>query len=505
MKTAVIYARYSSDRQTEQSIEGQLRVCTEYAERNEITIVDTYVDRAMSGTTDNRPAFRKMLTDSAKKKWDFVIVYKLDRFSRNKYENAIHKKTLRDNGVKLLSAMENIPDTPEGIILESLLEGMNQYYSAELAQKVKRGMKESRLKGRFTGGTVAYGYKVVNRKIEIDEDKAEIVRKIFDMTDQGFTAPEIITYLHNNGFDHNGRPFLKNAIYWLLHNPKYIGKFTVNGEDYDNVYPPIIDVELFQRVQSRLEQNQLGRNCIYTDFLLRGKVYCGYCGHRINGESGTSHNGNKYFFYKCSWRKKGKGNCTKQIVRKDDLENIVLDMAMDLFTNKVDLDIIADEIMRVREESAKEHCELNILVAKQREAQKALDNVMKAVEAGVFTATTKNRMEELELEIDRLAVLIAKEENKLQQALSRDDVMEYLTSGVREQSPKVRMELLVHKVTLWDDHIEVEFNYSDKTNPDGPVTARRDFSISKNMYYMSVNNCVIIVRKRIAIDTLTFN
>lgn len=143
MKTAVIYARYSSDRQTEQSIEGQLRVCTEYAERNEITIVDTYVDRAMSGTTDNRPAFRKMLTDSAKKKWDFVIVYKLDRFSRNKYENAIHKKTLRDNGVKLLSAMENIPDTPEGIILESLLEGMNQYYSAELAQKVKRGMKES--------------------------------------------------------------------------------------------------------------------------------------------------------------------------------------------------------------------------------------------------------------------------------------------------------------------------------------------------------------------------
>ena len=169
MKTAVIYARYSSDRQTEQSIEGQLRVCTEYAERNEITIVDTYVDRAMSGTTDNRPAFRKMLTDSAKKKWDFVIVYKLDRFSRNKYENAIHKKTLRDNGVKLLSAMENIPDTPEGIILESLLEGMNQYYSAELAQKVKRGMKESRLKGRFTGGTVAYGYKVVNRKIEIEK------------------------------------------------------------------------------------------------------------------------------------------------------------------------------------------------------------------------------------------------------------------------------------------------------------------------------------------------
>ena len=126
MKTAVIYARYSCDNQTEQSIDGQLRVCTEYAKNNDILILDTYIDRAMTGTNDNRPDFQRMIKDSAKKNWDYVLVYKLDRFSRNKYETVIHKKTLRDNGVKVLSAMENIPDTPEGIILESLLEGMNQ-------------------------------------------------------------------------------------------------------------------------------------------------------------------------------------------------------------------------------------------------------------------------------------------------------------------------------------------------------------------------------------------
>lgn len=123
MKTAVIYARYSSERQTEQSIEGQLRVCHDYAERNDIIIVDTYIDRAMTGTNDNRTAFQKMLQDSNKRAWDIVLVYKLDRFSRNKYEMAMHKKTLKDNGIRLVSAMENIPDTPEGIILESLLEG----------------------------------------------------------------------------------------------------------------------------------------------------------------------------------------------------------------------------------------------------------------------------------------------------------------------------------------------------------------------------------------------
>ena len=146
MKKAVIYARYSCDKQTEQSIEGQLRVCEEYAKRNDILILGTYIDQAMSGTNDNRPDFRRMIRDSAKKSFEVVLVYKLDRFSRNKYETAIHKKTLRDNGVKVISAMENIPDTPEGIILESLLEGMSQYYSAELSQKVKRGMRETRLK-----------------------------------------------------------------------------------------------------------------------------------------------------------------------------------------------------------------------------------------------------------------------------------------------------------------------------------------------------------------------
>ena len=126
MKTAVIYARYSSENQTEQSIEGQLRVCNDYARNNDILIVDTYVDRAMTGTNDLRPDFQRMIKDSSKKQWNYVLVYKLDRFSRNKYESTIHKHTLKENGVKLLSAMENIPDTPEGIILESLLEGFEQ-------------------------------------------------------------------------------------------------------------------------------------------------------------------------------------------------------------------------------------------------------------------------------------------------------------------------------------------------------------------------------------------
>ncbi len=168
-KTAVIYARYSSDSQSEQSIEGQLRVCNEYAKNNDILVLKTYIDRAMTGTNDNRPDFRQMIEDSKRHDFNMVLVYKFDRFSRNKYEATKHKKTLKDNGVKVVSATEYMPDSPEAIILESMLEGYAEYYSAELSQKVKRGMNETRLKGNFTGGFIMYGYKVVNHKLVIDE------------------------------------------------------------------------------------------------------------------------------------------------------------------------------------------------------------------------------------------------------------------------------------------------------------------------------------------------
>lgn len=191
MKKAIIYARYSSDSQTEQSIEGQLRVCREYAQNNDILIVDTYIDRAMTGTNDNRVAFQKMLKDSSRKEWQYLIVYKLDRFSRNKFESVIHKKTLRDNGVTILSAMENLTDSPEGRMMETVLEGFNQYFSEELTQKVNRGLKESWRKGKATGGQDIFGYDVVDKKYVVNEYESKIVEDAFLMYSQGYKAVAI--------------------------------------------------------------------------------------------------------------------------------------------------------------------------------------------------------------------------------------------------------------------------------------------------------------------------
>jgi DNA invertase Pin-like site-specific DNA recombinase len=176
---AVVYARYSSSSQQEQSIDGQIRVITEFAQKQGYRIIGTYIDRAMTGRNDDRPDFQRMIADSFNHEFDYVIVYKLDRFSRSRYDSAVHKRTLRNNGVKVLSATESIADTPEGIMFESIIEGYNEYYSAELSVKIRRGLKESRLKGNFTGGKVMYGYDIAGKKWVVNERETEIVRKIF--------------------------------------------------------------------------------------------------------------------------------------------------------------------------------------------------------------------------------------------------------------------------------------------------------------------------------------
>ena len=242
-KRTVIYARYSCEKQTEQSIEGQLRVCHEFAERNGYIIVHEYIDRAVSGKTDKREQFQRMLQDSAKKEFDYVLVYKLDRFARNRYDSAINKATLKKNGVKVLSACEQITDSPEGIILESMIEGMAEYYSAELSQKVKRGMRESCLKGNAAGIQPIFGYCIVDKKYQIVPQEAEIIRKIFDDYVNGTTIKEIKTWFEESGIrTHKGNRFSFGRISDMLRNQKYIGKCQYAGEVYDNIIMPIVDV-----------------------------------------------------------------------------------------------------------------------------------------------------------------------------------------------------------------------------------------------------------------------
>ena len=404
MKTAVIYARYSCDKQTEQSIEGQLRVCQDYAKSHDILILDTYIDQAISGTTDNRANFQRMIKDSARKEWNYVLVYKLDRFSRDKYATAIHKKTLRDNGVKVLSAMENIPDTPEGIILESLLEGMNQYYSAELSQKVKRGMRETRLKGYFQGGNVLYGYKLDGRKLVIDEIHSEVVKRIFEEFSKGICVREIIARLTTQGIYRNGKPLAMNTVYNILRCERYTGIYRKGEEIIDNMYPAIIDREMFDSVQAILKTYQHGKNSIEVTYLLRNKLKCGYCGQSIIGECGTAKNGNE---------------------------------------NRL----------------------LNAYIKEQKDNERAINNIVANMERGIVAKATSNRLCELETRQEELERLILIEQSKQTVKITETQIRTFCGQALKYE-PQMLINYIVIEIIMYDDRIDIIYNSPIIESPD---------------------------------------
>lgn len=489
MKTAVIYARYSSERQTEQSIEGQLRVCHEYAERNDITIIDTYIDRAMTGTNDKRTDFQRMLKDSNKKAWDYVLVYKIDRFGRNKYELAMNKHTLKLNGIKLISAMENIPETPEGIILESLLEGMAEYYSAELSQKVKRGMNETRQKGNFTGGYLPYGYKKDGKKVVIDEDQAEIVRYIYEQYAKNVYVKDIIEDLTSKGIYCRGNPFLKNAVHRILKNEKYSGVYHYNDEVFTNIYPQIVPTELFNLVQAKNNNNRYGSHSPFVNYLLRKKIICGYCGRTINGITGTSKSGAVKRYYSCSGRYTKKG-CNKKSIRKEVLEEVVISTINKLFDNDNAISLFAEKIIAVNENRIKNQSVLNLLLEEQEKIIKAKNNLISAIEMGIITNTTKERLEELEQQQETISEKILIEKSKQKMTLTKSDIEHHIKKALKNTSAKM-IDLLIKKIVLYDDKIEIYCNYANKKETEIIESIDIDGTSTKIPMASDSNNSVI--------------
>ena len=469
MKTAVIYARYSSDSQTEQSIEGQLRVCQEFAKNNDILIVDTYIDRAMTGTNDMRPDFQRMIKDSNKRAWDYVLVYKLDRFSRNKYETTIHKHTLKENGVKVLSAMENIPDSPEGIILESLLEGMNQYYSAELSQKVHRGLNESYRKGQYTGGAVIFGYDVVDKKNVINPAEAEIVKEIFTKYSQGYTAVALSKDLQARGIrTKKGLYITDKKIYKILANTKYNGKIRHGDTVYDNIYPKIIDDVLWQKVQDIHTENKHapGRKKEIFDFILSGKLYCGDCHRPMVGESGTSKLGRVYYYYSCLAKRRKQHPCKLKSVDKQWLEDIVINSTWSLLADEGIVRYIAETLCKMHEEETKRNTVIKSLEAQRQNALKASRNLIAAIEQGIVTEQTKIRLKELEAQIAGLDFDIEQEKQRTYTFLSADKIESYLNSvicGDIQEMPvrKLIVKTCVREVILDNDSVTITYNFTE--------------------------------------------
>jgi len=343
----VIYARFSSHAQNEQSIEGQLKTYYEYAERNGYTIIGEYIDRAISGTTaDNRPEFQRMIADSVKRQFQAVLVYQLDRFARNRYDSATYKAKLKKNGVKVLSARENISDDASGVLMEAVLEGMAEYYSVELSQKIRRGMNLNAEKCLCTGGNIALGYKIEEKRIVIDLETAPVVKCIFDMYIAGNTMAQIIRYLNENQIKTSrGNAYNKNSLHRILTNKRYIGVYTYKDTEAPNGIPRIIDDTTFEQAQILMSKNRKapGRaKSLEESYILTTKLFCGHCEAAVTGVSGTSRNGSLHQYYQCVTNRR-RGDCKKKNVQKTYIEDLVVNKVKNLLTDE-NIDRIAAKV-----------------------------------------------------------------------------------------------------------------------------------------------------------------
>ena len=402
-----------------------------------------------------------------------MIMYTLDRFARNRYDSAIYKAKLKKNGVRVYYAKQPLPDTPEGIILESVLEGYAEYYSENLARNIKRGIRENALQGLATGGAnLLLGYTVgEDRKYAIDPTGAKIVQEIFQLYADGMSATQIIAYCNERGYKTaRGNAFNKNSLRTILRNEKYIGTYKLMDIVIPDGMPAIIDKVLFEKVQAMLKHNGKARAKAkaHENYLLTTKLFCGHCGSPMVGESGTSKTGQVHYYYKCT-KAKREHACKKKSERKDWIEKLVVRYTVQNVLTDENIALIAKRAMEIIEKESADTTYLDGLNAELKDVQKKIKNLVSAIEQGIITSATKDRLDELEQEKSDIEGRIAREEMK-KPLLNESRIRYWLTSfksgNVDDEDYQRRViDTLVNSVYVYDDEdggkrIVLTFNLS---------------------------------------------
>lgn len=469
----VIYARYSAGpRQTDQSIEGQLRVCTDFCKQRGLTVIDTYCDRHISGRTDERPEFQRLIADAKRKKFEAVVVYKTDRFARNKYDSAVYKRELKRNGIQIFYAAEAIPDGPEGIILESLMEGLAEYYSAELAQKIKRGMHESALKCQSTGSGRPLGYRVDEQKhFQIDPESAQTVQTIFEQYIKGESNAAICELLNSRGLrTAQGKPFNKNSINRIIKNRKYIGEYRYHDIVVEGGMPAIISKDTFNLAQAEMERRRTRKapKSPKAEYLLAGRLFCGHCKGPMQGVSGTGKSGNKWYYYYCGNTRGKNKTCDKKQVSRDSLERAVVDFTVRYILQEEVLEELARKVHTAQERQNDTASEIAFYEKKLADNKKSIANVLRAIESGAATQTLPARLQELENEQAVILGEISFLKGK-RLAFTEDQIlfalMKHLEPYPGESEQDYRRRIIsdfVSEVYLYDGRLLIYFNISSE-------------------------------------------
>ena len=463
-RNAVIYARFSSSKQKEISIEGQLRVGYDFAGKHNLNVIDVYIDRATTATNDKRSDFQRMLDDTKKQTFAWIIVYEFNRFARNRFDSAIYKKELAMIGIKVLSATQD----NESIILESLYEAMDEAYSRNLSKVTKRGMRETALKGLWTGGHTPIGYKVENRQLTICEKEAQAIRYAVQEIENNVDPKYICDELYKQGFRaRTGKKITTSTLRVILSNTALIGKRKY--QDLEIPCPAILTEEQFINANAIMNRTKkkIGRKPQVDFFTLGGKLFCGECGSPMTGDSGTSRNGDKHYYYTCATRKNSK-SCTKKSEKKDEIEIIICketiaNVLTDENISKI-AKIVVDKQEEERNNSERKSIE-KALVDIEREYDKLADALIKSPTDAIAKRIEKRSLE-LEEQKDSLEIELARIKIVESIKLTTEEVEAYLKQfkqgDLNDKEFRYKLiKMLVNCVYLYDDKIVIYYNLKD--------------------------------------------
>lgn len=511
---AVAYCRYSSENQRDgYSIEAQVSAIKDYCHKGKIELLKFYIDEAQSAKTDNRDAFQQMMDDAKKSDWNYVIVHKLDRFARNRYDSALYKKLLMDLDIKVISVLEHLDDSPESVILEGLLESMAEYYSKNLAREVKKGLDERAKKFVAVNGAVPYGYKLINDKYEIVPEEALIIKELYERIAKGETPAEVMRSIASRGVKtRKGNSFDIQKPLRLLANPIYKGSFVHRDEIVDDVIPAIVSKDLWDQVQRVHEKNIDFYSAGYKEakarkkegyYLLTGYTHCGICGNHFFGHKSTAKNRNPgtadklpYYIsysYRCATKANAKTNkqCTSKMIKKDLLEDFTQELIEACVFSDETLNTIVVSLEALINSKKTSVTDSKVIKKKLSELNTKESRLLDLYLSGSINKETyDNKSKEirttilsLEAELNKTTTLEYFPKDKIKSTL-----LEVLNENKSSDTYRVHLfNTFLEKIVIYADRLEYTFklpilNGSTTASFNKDVLVRRDTSSKVDVY-----------------------
>ncbi|OLS02922.1 recombinase family protein [Tissierella creatinophila] len=477
MIKAASYARYSSDNQREESIEAQLSDNRKYANKNDMLVVAEYVDRALSGRSDNREAFQNMINDAKNNNFNIIIVHKVDRFARNRYDSAVYKSVLKKHEVRVVYAMQNIEDSPEGALMEGILESFAEYYSLNLAAEVMKGMKQNAKKAKFNGGTPPLGFDIdEDKSYVINSKEAYIVNTIFKLYLEGNGYKGIANQLNDKGYrNKKGKEFVFTSIPSILQNEKYAGVYTFNKtarkykngrrnlKEYkatkdiirvENALPNLIPMEVFNMTQEEIKRRSKsrGKSKSNRDYFLSGLIKCEECRRNLSGYSQkrSKESTNFYYYYRCP-------KCNLSIRAEDIESKTIEELDKLLFSNLDKLLETMHKYIAENEEKAPE--EINYLESELINTNKEVENIINMITKGIASLELGKKLEDLETYKEGIETRL--KEVQVKSSIPEEEIKEWILSLKEDIENKVNlkriMKSFIKEIRVNKKEYEIDF------------------------------------------------